>query len=89
MKRIVTTVLLVLSLPVMATTVHHRDHHDSNPHSHAPQQQPLQLAATIYYVWCVDEEKRIGGYTGDNKVANNRAKNHSWNTGHNTRVDIK
>ncbi|WP_127114936.1 hypothetical protein [Shimia sediminis] len=43
-------------------------------------------AAAIYYVWCDYEKKRIGGYSGDLTVINNRASHHSRTYGHNTTV---
>ena len=50
-----------------------------------------QLNATIEagednYVYCESERKRIGGYSGDYTVINNRARYHSRTYGHTARV---
>jgi hypothetical protein len=89
MNKIFIVVFLSCFLPVTASAIEHRLDPSEPPHAHEQAEAPLMLAATVYYVWCIDEQKRIGGYTGDNTVANNRAKHHSWNTGHNTKVEIK
>lgn len=39
--------------------------------------------------YCDVEQRRLGAYTTDNKVANQQARYHGQNTGHNTRVLVR
>ena len=46
----------------------------------------VTAGSNLYYAYCFDERKRIGGFEGDRQVAINRASHHERKTGHSTNV---
>ena len=91
-KSTITLAAILFSVQLMAQDNELYDEKDVDKHKLLFEYKAVETGeksikgSGFYYVYCIDEGKRIGNYNSDLKVINNRASNHSYKKGHNTKV---